>query len=265
MNIIETACKTALSTSKLPGLNYSLNPYRGCQHQCAYCYVPSVLRISRENWNNTLTIKRNIPSVLAKELSHKKPGTIGISTVTDPYQPIEKKCQLTRYCLDQLLKKDFPISIQTKSSLILRDKELITQFSQAEVLVSIATLNENYKKILEPHASSIEQRIQILKEFSKTPVKTSVFYGPIYPTTEQEVHQMMDIYTELNISRIFIDTFHMKPGIKNILINTTNSHPEFQKKLLDHLSQQEIAYDKVREIIRSRINDTQIQLVEAFK
>ena len=94
MKIREVKCKSALSSSSLPGLDYSLNPYRGCQHNCAYCYVPNVLRIQRKEWGSFVEVKTNIPVVLSKELKKKKPGVVGLSTVTDPYQPIEKKYHL---------------------------------------------------------------------------------------------------------------------------------------------------------------------------
>ena len=264
MKIKETTCKTALSLSKLPGLDYTLNPYIGCAHQCAYCYVPHVLHLSKEKWDQTVTIKRNIPLILSKELSHKKPGTIGISTVTDPYQPIEQHYNITRYCLVQLLQKDFPISIQTKSSLVIRDKDIISQFSHAELLVSIATMNDSYRKLLEPAASSIEQRLNILKEFSNTQVKTGVFFGPIYPTTDKEISQMVEIFSKLDVSTLIIDRFHMKPGVHNALMNATQSNPEFQKKLQHYLMQQETEYHHIKEMIASNIKETKIDLVDAF-
>ena len=95
MIVRQVRCKTALSPSSLPGLDYSLNPYRGCQHNCAYCYVPNVLRIKREDWGGFVDIKSNIPVVLARELKRKNKGVIGLSTVTDPYQSVEKKYNLS--------------------------------------------------------------------------------------------------------------------------------------------------------------------------
>ena len=181
MKIEEITCKTALSASKLPGLDYSLNPYVGCMHQCKYCYVPSILRMPFQEWKETVKIKRNIPAILSKETKSKKKGVIGISTVTDPYQPLEKKAQLTRYCLEVLIKKDFPISIQTKSDLIIKDTDIITQFSNVEVMVSIGTLNDELRKLLEPGSSSIQQRINVLKHFSKTMVKSHFFGLSTYP------------------------------------------------------------------------------------
>ena len=139
IKIREVSCKIALSKSLLPGLDYSLNPYYGCQHGCVYCYAPNVLKIEREKWGKIVNIRRNMPKVLSKELRKKEKGVVGISTVTDPYQPLEKKFKLTRYCLQELLKYDFPICVQTKSDLVLRDVDLISKFSHAEVGVTVAT------------------------------------------------------------------------------------------------------------------------------
>ena len=166
MNIRFVKCKTALSDSKLPGLDYSLNPYVGCQDNCAYCYAPSVLRIDRRRWGEDIGIKLNIPIILSKEIKKKNIGTIGISTVTDPYQPIEKKYKLTRYCLEQLKKYDFPIHIQTKSSIITRDIDIISKISNVEIMISISSLNDNERKIFEPFSSSIKERLDILSFFS---------------------------------------------------------------------------------------------------
>lgn len=85
----EATCKTALSRSSLPGLVYSLNPYTGCEHGCIYCYAPATLRYAgAEPWGAFVTAKINIPVVLERELRRAKPGTVGVSTVTDPYQPL---------------------------------------------------------------------------------------------------------------------------------------------------------------------------------
>ena len=126
MEVNEITVKSALSKSSLPGLVYALNPYRGCQHACTYCYAPSVLREKRR-WGEFVDVKMNLPDALAKDLERLPIGIVGIGTVTDAYQPIEKKYALTRKCLEALLEKDWPISIQTKSDLVLRDLDLIEQ------------------------------------------------------------------------------------------------------------------------------------------
>ena len=218
MKITETKCKTALSPSRLPGLDYSLNPYRGCMHKCAYCYVPNVLRVRRDEWGDFVNVKTNIPNVLAKELRNKKPGTVGISTVTDPYQPVEKKYKLTRYCLEQLLRVDFPICIQTKSDIVIRDIDIISKFSKPEVMISIATLNDSERKIFEPNASSITNRLDALKIYSDAGIKTSIFFGPVYPTIKiKDIPNIIDIFVEHGVKEILIDKFNLKPGILPVL------------------------------------------------
>ena len=162
MKLNEIKCKTALSISRLPGLDYSLNPYRGCQHSCCYCYVPNILRIDRNKWGSFVDVKTNIPVILSNELRKKKPGVVGLSTVTDPYQPVERKYNLTRYCLEQLLIHNFPVHIQTKSDLVLKDIDLISKFNDVEVMFSIATLNDSERKILEPYSSSIQNRLKAM-------------------------------------------------------------------------------------------------------
>jgi len=214
MEIRQINCKTALSKSFLPGLDYSLNPYRGCQHNCAYCYVPNVLRINRNLWGSFVEARINIPSVLVKELRNKKPGTIGISTVTDPYQSIESKFKLTRYCLEQLIKYNFPVCIQTKSKLVVRDIDLISKLTDVEIIFSIGTLDDTERKILEPNASSINDRLEAMKKFSDEKIKTSVFFGPVYPTIKVEnLQEIIDKFIDYGAKEIIVDKFNLKPGI----------------------------------------------------
>lgn len=218
MKITEIKCKTALSPSRLPGLDYSLNPYRGCQHNCCYCYVPNVLRIKRNEWGSFVNVKTNIPNILSKELKKKKPGIVALSTVTDPYQPIEKKYRLTRYCLEQLLINNFPTHIQTKSDLVIRDIDIISKFDDIEVMFSIGTIDDSERKILEPYASSIQNRLKAMEKLSASGVKTSVFFGPIYPTVKKEnLASLVNTFIDHGAKGIMVDKFNLKPGIKQIL------------------------------------------------
>jgi len=251
MEIRQVKCKTALSKSSLPGLDYSLNPYRGCQHNCAYCYVPNVLRIDRTKWGTFVDVRINIPFVLVKELRNKKRGTIGISTVTDPYQPIESKFKLTRYCLEQLVKYNFPVCIQTKSKLVLRDLDLISKLSNAEIMFSIGTLDDNERKTLEPNASSINDRLNAMKKFSDEGIKTVVFFGPIYPTIKVEnLEEIVNTFIENGAKEIMVDKFNLKPGIfENIKkCNISNServkNQSYFKEILNEMKK----YGKKREI-----------------
>lgn len=265
MKIRQINCKTALSPSSLPGLDYSLNLYRGCQHNCAYCYAPNILKISREKWGDIVDVKTNIPLVLSKEIRKKKQGVVGISTVTDPYQPIEKKYRLTRYCLEQLLKYDFPINVQTKSSLVVRDTDLLSRFSKVEVMVSIGTLNDNERKLLEPKSSSIQRRLEVLREFSNVGVQTSVFFGPIYPTLQiNDIPEIIDTFIEYGATEIWIDSLNLKPGIwdsikKNIFHNQ-KMYTLFSKNIFENKEYYKAIRDEILKMGKKR----NLKITDAF-
>ncbi len=262
MKIAEVQCKTALSKSNLPGLDYSLNPYRGCQHCCAYCYVPNVLRIKRNNWGKFVDVKTNIPIVLSNELRKKKPGVVAISTVTDPYQAVEKKYKLTRYCLEQLLMHNFPISIQTKSGLIERDIDLISKFTDLEVILSIGTLNDNERKQLEPYTSSISERLDVLKKFSEIGINSNVFFGPIYPTvTDENLRFLFHELEKFGIKEIMVDRFNLKPGIKENVISAMSTNWFFLNKFSNNLQEN---YNYIRQKLDEISKETKIKIVDAF-
>ncbi len=126
-----------------------------------------------------MEVKRNIPKVLAKELKSKKKGVVGISLTTDPYQPAEKKYKLTRFCLEQLARYQFPVSILTKSPLITRDMDILTNFKELEVGLTLTTINDPKRKILEPNAPTIESRIEALKNLSREGISPYAFLGPL--------------------------------------------------------------------------------------
>ena len=265
MKIRQVNCKTALSLSSLPGLDYSLNPYRGCQHNCAYCYVPNVLRIKRKNWGHFVDAKANIPLVLSRELRTKKSGVVGISTVTDPYQPLEKRYKLTRYCLVQLLKYDFPVNIQTKSSLVIRDIDVVSKFSDAEIMMSIGTLNDDERKLLEPNSSPIHERLDILRDYSNAGVKTSVFFGPIYPTISvNDVPEIIDTFIECKISEIMIDKLNLKPGIREAIEKSTSDNHRLHEIFLKNIQKNTQHYGQIRTKIMQVGKKRNVKIADAF-
>lgn len=265
MKITETKCRTALSKSRLPGLDYSLNPYYGCQHKCAYCYVPNVMKIPRERWGSFVDVKKNIPVVLSKELKNKQSGVVGISTVTDPYQSVEKKYRLTRYCLEQLLIHNFPICIQSKSDLILRDRDIISRFSDIEIMMSIGTIDDSERKVLEPYSSSIQERLDALKKFSSIGIKTSVFFGPIYPTVEKEkLTEIVDKFKDTGIDEIMIDRLNLKPGIFNNIKNTLQQKKYIMPEFFSDSINNKDNYNKLRKYLFKLGEKRNIKIIDAF-
>ncbi len=265
MNIKYIKCKTALSDSKLPGLDYSLNPYVGCQHNCSYCYAPNVLKIDRNKWGNNIGIKLNIPIILSKEIKKKRIGTIGISTVTDPYQPIEKKYKLTRYCLEQLKKYDFPIHIQTKSSIINRDFDIISKISKVDIMISISSLNDDERKIFEPFSSSIKDRLEILSNFSEIGIRTSVFLGPIFPTIkDEELIKIVDIFVDNNVKEIMIDNLHLKNGIWGNIQSKLDIFPDLQNKISKEKFMDKFLISHIWDLLIKHTKDNNIKITKAF-
>ena len=190
MIVKEVFAKNILSKSKV--FDYTINPYIGCEHACTYCYARFMKRFTghKEEWGKFVDVKINSPNLLKEELKKKRVGRVWISGVCDPYQPIEKKYGLTKRCLERLLKQAWPVTIQTKSPLVLRDIEPIRKFNNIEVGFSITTANEKIRKIFEPKSPPIKQRIETLEKLHNTGVKTFAMIAPILPETEDLVSQL---------------------------------------------------------------------------
>ena len=222
-------CKSALNKSHLYGLDYTINPYYGCQHACIYCYVPSLFKISYDEFKIAKP-KENIVSVLRKEIRKKKVGLVGISTATDAYQPLEGKYRITREILNLLQKYHFPIDIQTKSPLILRDVDIIKKFDYATVGITITTLNEEITKKWEPLAPSPSKRLESAKKLVEEGIQTYIFFGPVFPLIKmEELNYMMEEIVNAGIKEVVVDRLHVKSGIEE---NIKNAFPQEYKKIL---------------------------------
>jgi len=183
--IIEIKVSKALYKSKLPDLDYSINPYQGCTFGCIYCYARDFTGIQEaaENWGEVIAVKMNFIEVLKKEiLRGARKGVVGVSTITDPYMPIEAKYQLTKGSIELLLKYRFRVSIQTKSPLVLRDYYLLRHFREiVDVGMTITTMDPSLAKVIEPGAPHPLARARALEKLSKAWIYTWIFLGPIIP------------------------------------------------------------------------------------
>jgi DNA repair photolyase len=183
--IIEIKVSKALYKSKLPDLDYSINPYQGCTFGCIYCYARDFTGIQEAavNWGEVVAVKVNFVEVLKKEiLRGARKGVVGVSTITDPYMPIEAKYQLTRGSIELLLKYRFRVSIQTKSPLVLRDYYLLRHFREiVDVGMTITTMDPSLAKVIEPGAPHPLARARALEKLSKAWIYTWIFLGPIIP------------------------------------------------------------------------------------
>lgn len=190
MIVRETHAKNILSKSRV--FDYTVNPYVGCEHGCTYCYARFMKRYTnhKEAWGEFVDVKINAPILLQREIKMKRSGRVWISGVCDPYQPLEKKYRLTIRCLEILLKKNWPVTVQTKSPLILRDMESLRKFNQVEVGLTITTSDEDIRKIFESNAPLIKERIEALDKLHSLGIKTFVMIAPLLPKAEGLVAQL---------------------------------------------------------------------------
>lgn len=210
--------KSALSRSGLPDLDYALNPYVGCAHGCLYCYARSYVRIVEvsERWGYLVYVKENLLDVLRQDIRRLKPGTVGVSTITDPYQPIEAVEELTRRAIRSLLKGGFKVSIQTKSPLVLRDLDVLLEYARSvDVGFTIITMDESVASVLEPGAPSPKARAEALMRISRAGIRTWLFYGPVIPGVNDRVEHFEEVLRSLRggVDLVLIDKLRITPEV----------------------------------------------------
>lgn len=213
LKITEVECRNALVKSRIEGMDYALNPYTGCQHGCVYCYAEIMKKYTnhQEDWGEFVDVKVNIPERLRQQIRKTKPGTIMISTVTDAYQSLEERFQLTRQCLEVLATADFTVVIQTKSDLVLRDIDILKKVKEKEVGFTITCSDPKVEKLFEPGASDLERRFEALAKLKENSIPTFVFFGPILPYFSDDVDSLKLLFARLqNI------------GIKQVLLDKMN-------------------------------------------
>ena len=165
MIIQEITCKSILTKSRIPSVDYAVNPYVGCQHGCVYCYAVFMKRFTghSEEWGQFVDVRVNAPQVLAQQLRGASPGSVTLGTVTDAYQPLERKYEVTRGCLQALVPYDgFPTTVLTKGALVLRDLDVLCEMKDVEAGLAITTLDESVRRVFEPLASPVGRRIEAL-------------------------------------------------------------------------------------------------------
>lgn len=190
---LEVFPKTIVNKVNSPdiGMAYSMNMYQGCEHGCIYCYA----RNSHEYWGYSagldferrIMVKKKAPQLLETLLKKKswKAQTIVMSGNTDCYQPAEKQFKITRQCLEVFLKYKHPVSIITKSALILRDLDLLKCLSKDNLVsvdISITSLSETTRRILEPRTTTIKKRLETVKILSENGIPVNVMLAPIIPS-----------------------------------------------------------------------------------
>jgi DNA repair photolyase len=255
----EVRTRTALPPSRLPGLDFALNPYIGCQHDCLYCYAPYVTKRPRSDWTK-VQARTDLPQVLAKEIKGKK-GTIGLGTVTDPYQDVERYLLITRRCLMEIIPYHLKVSALTKSDLILRDIDLYQEL-EGEVGITVTSVSEVLSKEFEPGAPLPGRRLEALKRLAEADINAYALIGPLLPVLdESDVSDMVDALAATGIKWVMLDRFRPRPGMYDDIrqrpdMEMTADRLERSHRLKD--------YPGMEAFIRRKCSEKGLRCVDAF-
>ncbi len=235
--------KSILNPSRIGGVAYAINPYVGCQHGCSYCYARFMKKYTGhigEEWGQFVDVKVNAARVLQQQIRRKqKPLTeaVLLSSVTDPYQPLEKKFKITQSCLSVLKSHNVPVSILTKSDLVMRDYDLLREITDCEVGMTVVTLEEKVRRVFEAGAPPTERRLTALQKLAEGGIRTFAFIGPIIPyLCQPSLENMVRRLAEGGVAHIFLDRLNLKYG----------NWPIIERALLDNFADQ---YKALREAL----------------
>ena len=189
---LKDASRSIVARNNSPDLGFdaSINPYRGCEHGCSYCYARPTheyLGFSAGlDFESRILVKEDAPELLRKELSSPRwePTVLSLSGVTDCYQPVEKKLRLTRRCLEVLAQFRNPVAVVTKNYLVTRDVDLLSELARhgaASVAISLTTLNDDLRRTMEPRTSRPARRLAAIERLSQAGIPVGVMTAPVIP------------------------------------------------------------------------------------
>jgi DNA repair photolyase len=264
----EITCKSLLNKSGIPGIDYSVNPYTGCLHACAYCYARFMARHTAHGmpWGSFCDVKVNAVQVLEKELGKRPAGLATLSTVTDPYQGPEREYGLAREILIRLADAGFPVSILTKSDLVLRDLDVFKRFppGSLEIGFSLNTADDAVSRAFEPCAPPVSNRIRALKTLHAEGIRTRVFLAPLLPVLSERSLPALLGEIHGSVDHVMADTLNIKcgnwPGISNVLrVHHPSLLPEWKTVLFSGQDRNRY-YDGLLSRIRNLCIDERIAL-----
>lgn len=210
--------KQLLTKSSLPDADYVINPYIGCPHKCIYCYAEFMKRFTShkgEVWGDFIDVKIPAKPVSLKGLTGTK--SVLISSVTDPYNGFENRYRVTRKVLEQLEGCEAHIDILTKSSLVVRDIDVLKKIKNIRVGISLNTLDDTFRKKIEVRAASIGKRLEALRTLNEQGIKTFLFMSPMFPglTGFEKIFEETCGY----VSRYYFENLNLRAGYKKRVLD----------------------------------------------
>ncbi len=246
--LLNDATRSILSYNDSPdvGFNVGINPYRGCEHACAYCYARPTheyLGFSAGlDFETKILVKRKAPELLRKALSARKwePQVIGLSGNTDAYQPAERRLRITRRCLEVLAEFRNPVAIVTKSYLVSRDVDLLAELAEynaVAVVLSVTSLNRNIQRVMEPRASSPERRLGAIRVLANAGIPVGVNVAPVIPgLTDHELPSILEASADAGASFAGYILLRLPHGVKDIFSTWLEQHfPDRKDKVLNRV------------------------------
>src|SRR6056297_15412 len=246
--ILKDHTKGIISTNNSPDIPFdvSVNPYRGCEHGCAYCYARPThefLNMSAGLYFETkIVAKYDAPKLLRKTLATEswKPQVLVMSGVTDPYQPVEKELRITRQCIEVLAEARHPLVIITKNYGVTRDIDLLKQLANenaVRVVLSITSLQKELIGTLEPRTSRPKKRLQAVRELSSAGIPVQVNIAPIIPgLNDDEIVPIMEAAKEAGAESVSYTILRLPYSVKDIFLKWLEDHqPNRKQKVINKL------------------------------
>ncbi|MFW6202608.1 MAG: PA0069 family radical SAM protein [Gemmatimonadota bacterium] len=240
--------RTVIAHNESPdvGFDYSVNPYRGCEHGCIYCYARPTheyLGFSAGlDFESRILVKRDAPDLLRSELMRPgwTPRVIALSGVTDPYQPIERRLRLTRACLEVLAEFRNPVMIVTKNHLVTRDADLLGALAEhdaALVNVSVTTLRNELQRVMEPRTAIPARRLDAIRRLARAGLPVRVLVGPVIPgLTEHELPAIIERAAEAGARSAGYIVLRLPHGVGDLFERWLERHfPDRKAKVMNRI------------------------------
>lgn len=240
--------QSALTSNDSPdvGFDWSVNPYRGCEHGCAYCYARPTHEYlgysAGVDFETKILVKHDAPELLRRELSRPgwKPAVVNLSGVTDCYQPIERRLQLTRRCLEVLAEFRNPTTIVTKNTLVARDVDVLGELARHQavaVFLSVTTLDPELRGILEPRASPPAARLLAIRRLADAGIPVGVLIGPVIPAiNDHEIPRIIDAAVSAGASFASYTFLRLPGAVLPVFEGWLARHfPDRQEKVLGQI------------------------------
>jgi len=284
MKLATKQAKSILTASKLPGADYVVNPYSGCAFGCVYCYAEFTRKFTGhmdDEWGKYVDAKINTPEVFEKEIANLtkkvikknefKTGNrpvIFFGSVTDPYQGVEAKYELTKKCLEIItkseIKNNIEISLLTKSPLVTRDIEILKQIPNLEVGMTISSIDDNISRIFECYAPPSSLRILALKKLNEAGIKTYAFVGPLLPhfvANEESLRKLFREIKESGTKKVWAEHLNLSWGKLNRLIEQIGDQLTEEELKLFKESQTDEYKRKLSNMIVDIVKELGLELV----